>query len=389
MAHILIGFAEALPAPEVVFSLRHAGHSVSAFARRPDLPIAELLTRLHVVPAPEQDISACVAALDALMSGDDAADFILPMDDAALWLSARLAPGTPVAGATGAAVIAALDKSIQVKQAAAAGLAVPPTWEAFELPAMLGDLPYPVIAKPALAVHGRGGHLGKDDAVYLPDRDAATAFQAARGAGDDLYLLQPLIKGQGEGVFGFMTGQGVVGWSGHRRLRMMNPHGSGSSACMSFQPDAELCARVQDFLHRLNWRGAFMVELLRGEDGTAWFMELNGRMWGSMALARRQGLEYPAWSVAQAMTPDFVPDAPHPPSRPIVQRHLGRDLLHLLFTLRGPKSEFHRDGWPSVWRSLPAVLKPASGASFYNYDPDFPRYYLKDALWTVRKALKR
>ena len=41
--------------------------------------------------------------------------------------------------------------------------------------------------------------------------------------------------------------------------------------------------------------------LLRDGEGTAWFMELNGRAWGSMALARRLGHEYPRWAVQAAL----------------------------------------------------------------------------------------
>ena len=44
-----------------------------------------------------------------------------------------------------------------------------------------------------------------------------------------------------------------------------------------------------------------MIELLRDRDGVAWFMELNGRTWGSLALARRLGLEYPAWAALDAL----------------------------------------------------------------------------------------
>ena len=55
MAHVLIGFAEALPAPEVVFSLLAAGHRVSAFARTGDMPAARLpFDHFTVIPAPEQ-----------------------------------------------------------------------------------------------------------------------------------------------------------------------------------------------------------------------------------------------------------------------------------------------------------------------------------------------
>ncbi len=39
-------------------------------------------------------------------------------------------------------------------------------------------------------------------------------------------------------------------------------------------------------------------------------MELNGRTWGSMALARRRGLDYPAWAVQAALDPEFEPPYP-------------------------------------------------------------------------------
>ncbi len=56
-------------------------------------------------------------------------------------------------------------------------------------------------------------------------------------------------------------------------------------------------------------------------------MELNGRAWGSMALARRRGFEYPAWNVHAALDPDFVPVEPADPPE-ILARHLGMELAH-------------------------------------------------------------
>jgi len=79
---------------------------------------------------------------------------------------------------------------------------------------------------------------------------------------------------------------------------MMDPEGSGSSACTPIAVRPELRDAVALMMARLEWEGLFMVELLGDEAGRAWFMELNGRAWGSMALARRMGLEYPAWAVA-------------------------------------------------------------------------------------------
>ncbi len=391
--HVLIGFAEALPAPEVVFSLLAAGHRVSAFARSRDLPLRHLpLEGLHVIPAPEADAQAAAAALAALMQGEGAPDLMLPLDDVGLWLSdaAGIAPER-IAGASGARVAAALDKTVQVAAARKAGLALPETHVVWGPGDLDHDLPLPVIVKPALAVRVRDGKLGKGDATYMRDEGQKQALKSLLETNlePEPLLIQPLVAGRGEGIFGFITDKGVVGWSGHARVRMMNPHGSGSAACRAVTPDADLRAAVTRFLKALDWRGAFMVELLRDADGTAWFMELNGRMWGSLALARRQGLEYPAWAVAQALDSSFEPEVSDHALDPGVVRNLGRDLLHLAFVLRGPKSDFHRKGWPSFWRSAGGVLTPAPRRQFYNHDPAHPGFFWREALWTVKRGLKR
>lgn len=387
MAHVLIGFGEALPAPEVVFSLRGAGHHVSVFARTRDVPLRHLpLESWNVITSPEDDTAAAIAGLQAAMDGPDAPDLVLPLDDGGLWLTmaAGIAPER-VAGASGTAAAAALDKAVQIEAARAAGLSVPETVVLDgEIPE---DLPVPGLAKPARAIADIGGRLGKGRVVYLEEGWDRAALEAALTEGP--MLVQPLVHGVGEGVFGFVTGDGVIGWSGHRRVRMMNPHGSGSSACARMVPSEALKGQVADFLHRLGWRGAFMVELLRDAQGTAWFMELNGRMWGSLALARRQGLEYPAWAVAEALEPGVALQAPVDPADPGVVRNLGRDLLHLAFVLRGPKSAFHRRHWPSFLRSAAGVLKPARRRQFYNFDPAQPGFLWREAAWSIKRGLKR
>ena len=92
---------------------------------------------------------------------------------------------------------------------------------------------------------------------------------------------------------------------------------------------ARIIGALARMLRDVGWRGIFMIELLRGTDGTPWFMELNGRPWGSMALARRAGLEYPAWAVARRLDPAYRPPA-LPPAAPRTARHLGRELVHQL-----------------------------------------------------------
>ena len=110
-----------------------------------------------------------------------------------------------------------------------------------------------------------------------------------------------------------------------------------------------------------------MIELLRDRAGTPWFMEFNGRPWGSLALARRLGFEYPAWAVRQLFDPDFAPPAPTHRAK-LVCRHAGRELVHLLFVLRGPESGALTE-WPSRWRTLRAVASVRRSDRWYNWEP--------------------
>ncbi len=389
---VLIGFAEALAAPEAVFSLRAAGHVVRVFTRRGapaalrGLPVGVPLE----VTAPEHNAGAAVEEFSAILTRLEAPLAVMALDDVSLWLvNAALAGGAgadmPIANATGPQAAAALDKEIQISAARAAGLAVPPTAVLREPGAGPGDgVAFPAIVKSARAVQVLDGRLVKGGAAYAMTGsdpvldDPGHAFPL---------LVQPLIAGTGEGVFGFATPKGVAAWSGHRRLRMLNPHGSGSSACAVNPPDRAVRAGVEAMIAALGWRGPFMVEFLRDAAGRLWFMELNGRMWGSLALARRNGFEYPAWAVSQALDNDFTPVPLDLPPRPAV-RNLGRDLLHLAYVARGPKSGFHAAGWPKFWPAAAAVLKPGRAAGFYNYDPEYPYYFLRDAWETVAARLR-
>lgn len=393
MVHILIGFAEALPAPEVFFSLHAAGHRVSAFTRAGSrAPLARFLPleAVHELPAPEKDAVAAVAGLNAVLDAAGAPDLVFPLDDAALWLVNTARPDDPrIIGATGARARLALDKTLQLTAAQQAGFAVPPT-RVIRQPADLdGDLPLPAIAKPALAIAAQGGRIAKDGVVYLHTREAVRSLACELQADMAPLLVQQMIAGQGEGIFGIVGPEGVSHWSGHRRLRMMNPHGSGSSASIAHPPEPALRAATERFMQATGWRGPFMIELLRDADGTAWFMELNGRMWGSMALARGQGLEYPAWAVAQTRDPTFRPPDVTLPKTPLEARHLGRDLLHLLFVLRGPRDPFFAPGWPRFTTSLRAVLRHDRGRRLYNQDPDFPNFARREALDAVLRSVWR
>jgi len=182
-------------------------------------------------------------------------------------------------------------------------------------------------------------------------------------------LVQPFVAGVGEGVFGVAAPEGVRAWSAHRRLRMMNPKGSGSSACISQAVPEDVRTKVEALVRATGWCGLFMVELLRDADGKAWFVELNGRPWGSMSLCRRQGLEYPAWHVQLALDPQSPAGRGASFTPGVVCRNAGREFLHLLFVLRGPKSKA-LNGWPSIGKTLVDVLRVRRSDTWYNWRRD-------------------
>jgi hypothetical protein len=110
-------------------------------------------------------------------------------------------------------------------------------------------------------------------------------------------------------------------------------------------------------------------------------MELNGRTWGSLSLARWRGLDYPAWTVRAALDEHYVP--PVPEERPhIVCRHLGRELAHVAFVARGAPSEA-LDSWPRVWPTLRDLMRTSRRDRLYNWKRSQPDVLLADTLQTL------
>jgi hypothetical protein len=384
---ILVGFADALAAIESVWSLADDGFEVHAFARagtRPPLRRCPGVRVSYLTP-PEQDARRAASDLARLI-GDLRPAALLPLDDHAVWLANQVAAmgflaadgradGRPVlAGPAGQQAELALDKGRQLKAARSAGFAVPPSHD----PAS-GPLPGPGpwMVKPALAVELSAGRLRRRTGKIAHGQVAARATASDIGGPT---LAQPLIQGTGEGVFGLATATGPVAVSAHQRVRMMNPRGSGSSACRSVAVAQELVWPVRQFLNVTGWRGIFMIELLRDANGTPWFMELNGRAWGSMALACRRGLAYPAWAVRAALDPAWAP-AESAPAGHVTARHLGREIVHLGAVLA-------HGGAPRL-RTVRAVMTVRRTDRWYNWRRGNASVFAADVWATVCSQFRR
>lgn len=383
----LVGFAGELPTPEVCLSLRSGRPRIVCFERS-GLGANKFARQRFVeyvpVAAPEENLDGTVADLTALI-GRLRPQAIVPCDDAAL-TALSLVSGCEHALIVPrkAAAEFALDKWAQIEAAHASGFAVMRTQLVNEIDDILGFPPRPAILKPRKAMDRRGAGIDKGRAFLIGHHRLSAAAQAA--IAERPYLVQEYKAGVGEGLFGIARDGCLYAVFGHRRLRMMNPAGSGASACVSRRPDTAEIAATEALIRRIQWHGPFMVELLRDRRGTPWFMEFNGRFWGSLALTRRCGLEMPRLAVALAAGEN--PDIPTPIETGFA-RHLGRDIVHLLFVLRGPDPGPRPYGWPGRLSTIRQIALPNRLRSFYNYDRSQPLFFIVDAARTVASALRR
>jgi hypothetical protein len=375
---VLVGFADALAAPEAAASLLAAGCRVASFSRRGRTVALRRMRGVEIVDvtAPENDLAACLADVAAAAAGYDV---VMPLDDPAVLVCDRgLAPAALVAGPRGARARLALDKRLQLREAGTAGFAVPAWTELGPSADPPDGWALPAMCKPALAAAEVDGRLRRLSPRLIATPRELDALRRSWGPSTPA-ILQRWVPGEGRGVFGLARNGEVHHLSAHRRVRMMNPAGSGSSACVSAPVPETLRDPIGRLLQAVDWNGMFMVELLHADD-TWWFMELNGRPWGSLALARRLGYEYPAWAVARLLDEHAALPA-DPPFAELLCRHLGRELVHLLFVLRGPGS--HVGAWPGRGETLHALLRDDRRTSWYNLAPGMRTVFVEDTWRTV------
>jgi hypothetical protein len=395
--YALIGFAEALAAPEVVWSLSDAGFRVVAFCRKGRSSALHHSRKVacHEICPPEIDLRTALSDLQNLLArlaaeiGESNA-ILFPLDDKALWLTSRikLDSGWLLAGPHGGNAELALNKCRQVQVARDAGFNVPETLFARRAEEILSSAiadTFPIILKASECVptwQGRAYSCRKWICANREELSKALDEWRERNP----ILVQPFITGVGEGVFGLAAPDGVRAWSAHRRLRMMNPQGSGSSACISEGVPDHLRHTTEAMIAKAGWQGIFMIELLRDESGRLWFVEFNGRPWGSLALSRRQGLEYPAWQAEITIDPQSPAGTGALSGPGVVCRNVGRELMHLLFVLRGPRSKALRS-WPPFWKTIGDVVLFRPTDTVYNWRRDDCGVFFADVYSTIRNNL--
>ena len=177
----------------------------------------------------------------------------------------------------------------------------------------LDGVALPAIVKPVRTVSERGdGELHTLRGARVHDR-AALREAVARPAGEG-WLVQAIVAGRLSAVSG-------VAWRGrmvsalHQCSPLIWPPGNGVSAlAVTVAPDAELEARIAGLLDDLQWSGIYSVQMLDDPDdpGGPWVIDINPRVYGSLALAVAAGHNLPAMWARLVLGEDVTAPAYRP-----------------------------------------------------------------------------
>jgi ATP-grasp in the biosynthetic pathway with Ter operon len=122
-------------------------------------------------------------------------------------------------------------------------------------------------------------------------------------------LWEEYIFGRGIGAE-FLYNHGKKVWHfTHERIHELPLTGGASSYRRSIEPPLALLADAERLLTALEWHGVAMVEFRVDTNGQHWLLEINPRMWGSLALAVDSGVDFPLglWHLACETEPPPQP----------------------------------------------------------------------------------
>jgi protein-tyrosine-phosphatase len=152
---------------------------------------------------------------------------------------------------------------------------------------------FPVVLKPIFS------KMSSDDVVREFSVTIARNFTQWYTALASTYLDIPVqqqqyIAGKGVGVE-MLFEHGARRWAFlHERVHELPLTGGGSSYRISLGLRDDLIQSAAMLLSALKWHGVAMVEFKVSSSGEAYLMEINPRLWGSLALAIDCGVNFPA-----------------------------------------------------------------------------------------------
>jgi predicted ATP-grasp superfamily ATP-dependent carboligase len=290
-----------------------------------------------------------------------------------------------------------LDKSATLSRAKALGLDVPESWQPVasdDFAVKAARLSYPLVLKwadppailPRLAEHG----IAFVKAEYVENAGALVAALARYDTLAMWPLAQSYCPGIGLGqMFHMKDGVATLRFQ-HRRIHEWPPEGGVSTVCATVPLDqhAEQRGKSEALLASIGFEGPAMVEYrYDAPTGKYWLMEINGRFWGSLPLARHAGAEFAWESYAQAM--GIASGQPE-----IKERHARytipetRRLIRVFFAKRAiADRQFKATPWRDLMSYIGDFIDP--GMRYFVWDRRDPGPFFADMKAVLRKLARR
>lgn len=254
---------------------------------------------------------ALLEELESVSRSGAAKPVLLPMEDPSLdWISENRERVLPLCHALlpdREALKVAQDKSLTLARAEELGLPCPRTWRpasAAEFAAQALKLePGTFVVKPRSGTGSSGVAYGESRS-----EDAWRAHWERHGPMLIQERVPRLGRGQGVSLLFDQDGECIAAFA-HERLQQY-PNSGGPSTDRHSIHAPELVEWSVRLMKSLGWRGVAMVEWkIDPRDGKPRLMEINPRFWGSLELAVRAGVDFPALYARAALGEKLPPPA--------------------------------------------------------------------------------
>src|SRR5262245_16724818 len=303
-AEVLLAGAPERPGLAVARSLSRRGVSFVVLGRgqRDFVASSRHVRRYLPAPNPHEDPDGFV---DAVLSAcaEYGVRLVMPIEDAALALCSEhrgaLPEGTRLAAGGVDAVRNVLDKRRNLETARRLGIPCPAEFaledldQTAELVARLG---FPMVLKnpgrrpgTSTLAHGFKWLIAHDE------RELEALLHEHRADGR-FPLFQELVEGHVTNLCCFAASGQIAAVHQYRSLRRMGWEGN-SILREATASTPELVEYAERLLGELRWDGVAQVAfIVREHDGASWYMETNGRFWGSVEGSIAIGWDFPYWA---------------------------------------------------------------------------------------------
>jgi predicted ATP-grasp superfamily ATP-dependent carboligase len=343
-----------------------------------------------VYPDPAAEPEAVVDLLRDV-AAERGVDLIVPVSDELLLPLARARrefEGTcSLAIPEDLALARVIDKWATIELALSLGVPVPRTRLAettADALAAADELGWPVVLKPASSRVLREGRIERFEVTYADCAEGVAATMAGL-EGRSKVLVQEYRMGEAHGVELLADrGRALMAFQ-HRRLHEV-PISGGASALREGVPlDFELLGQATRLLRELHWTGLAMVEFRVAADGPV-LMEVNGRIWGSLPLAAKSGVDFPLGLASLYLGSRVsAPATAHEVG--VRSRDLGRELVWIASVLRRRRRYPFLEAPPRRAALAAALRLPLPGDGFDVFSRDDLSPALADAAHAIRRTI--